>query len=101
MRVRYEALAASGATGAGGLCKVKGEWWLLIDKKTTPAERVSMLADALATFDTEGLELPAKAREVIASRRSLKPPGIRRRLTRPAPWSDLCDRVGGGGLSPP
>jgi hypothetical protein len=76
VRVRYEALVASGATGTGGLCKVKGEWWLLIDRKTTPSERVSMLADALATFDTEGLELPAKAKEVIASRRSLKPPGI-------------------------
>jgi len=76
VRVRYEALVATGASGAGGLCKVKGEWWLLIDRKTTPSERVSMLADALATFDTEGLELPAKAKEVIASRRSLKPPGI-------------------------
>jgi hypothetical protein len=76
VRVRYEALATSGVSGAGGLCKVKGEWWLLIDRKTTPAERVSLLADALSTFDTEGLELPAKAREVIASRRSLKPHGV-------------------------
>ena len=75
VRVRYEALGASGISGAGGLCKVKGEWWLIVDRKATPSERVAMLADALATFDTEGLELPAKAREVIASRRLLRPPG--------------------------
>jgi hypothetical protein len=72
VRVRYDALTASGVSSAGGLCKVKGEWWLILDRKATPADRVAMLADALAGFETDSLELPAKAREVIAARRTLK-----------------------------
>jgi hypothetical protein len=68
--VRYEALGPSGVTGGGGLCKVRGEWWLILDKKTTASERVILLADALARFDTDGFDLPAKAREALdASRR--------------------------------
>jgi hypothetical protein len=66
--VRYEALAASGVNGGGGLCKVKGQWWVLIDKKSTPAERVALLADALTRFDTSAFELPPKARELLARR---------------------------------
>jgi hypothetical protein len=65
VEVRYEALAASGVSGGGGLCKVKGQWWVLIDKKATSAERVALLADALGSFDTSALELPAKAREAL------------------------------------
>jgi hypothetical protein len=68
VEVRYEALAASGVSGGGGLCKVKGQWLVLIDKKATPAERVALLADALGAFDTSALELPAKAREALAQR---------------------------------
>lgn len=71
VKVRYEALGPSGVTGSGGLCKVRGEWWLILDKKTTPAERVTLLADALARFDTDGIDLPTKAREALtASRRA-------------------------------
>jgi hypothetical protein len=71
VKVRYEALGPSGVTGSGGLCKVRGEWWLIMDKKTTPAERVALLADALARFDTDRLELPPRARDALtASRRA-------------------------------
>jgi hypothetical protein len=66
--VRYEALAASGVNGGGGLCKVKGQWWVLIDKKSTPAERIALLADALTNFDTRAFELPQKLRDMIAPR---------------------------------
>lgn len=70
VKVRYETLGASGVTGGGGLCKVRGEWWLIVDKKATPAERAGLLADALAGFDTAGLELSPKVREVLDARRA-------------------------------
>lgn len=70
IKVRYEALAASGPTGGGGLCKVKGDWCVIIDKKTAPSERASILTDALATMDTEKVELPAKVRELLTQRRA-------------------------------
>ncbi len=69
VKVRYEALAASGPTGGGGLCKVRGDWCVIIDKKTAPSERASILADALATMDTDAVELPPKVRELLAQRR--------------------------------
>ncbi len=70
VKVRSENLAASGPTGGGGLCKVKGDWCVIIDKKTAPSERASILTDALATMDTAAIELPAKVRELLDQRRA-------------------------------
>jgi hypothetical protein len=70
--VKYEALAQSGISGSGGLCKVRGEWWLIVEKKATPSERVAILVDALAGFDTESLALPEKIEELLARRRIAK-----------------------------
>jgi hypothetical protein len=70
VKVRYEALSPSGVSTGGGLCKVRGEWWVMIDKKTPPADRAVILADALAGFDTETLDLPPQAQEMLALRRS-------------------------------
>jgi hypothetical protein len=71
VKVRYEALAASGPTGGGGLCRVKGDWCVIIDKKTAPSERASILTDALATLDTDAIFLPPKVREMLAQRRAV------------------------------
>ena len=65
MEVRYEPLAPGGVSGSGGLCKVKGEYRIIIDKKATSEERVVTLATALATFDTSELELAPKVRDVL------------------------------------
>ncbi len=73
VKVRYENLAAAGPTGGGGLCKVKGEWWIIIDKKTVPSERASILCDALATMDTGAVSLPPKVREMLDQRRASIP----------------------------
>jgi len=73
VKVRYENLAAAGPTGGGGLCKVKGEWWIIIDKKTAPSERASILCDALATMDTNAVSLPPKVRELLDHRRAGMP----------------------------
>ena len=70
VKVRYETLVASGPTGGGGLCKIKGDWCVIIDKKTAPSERASILCDALATMDTDGIYLPPKVREMVAQRRA-------------------------------
>jgi hypothetical protein len=71
VRVSYEALLTGGIqTGVrGGLCRVKGELRVIIDKRATGEERVATLATALATFDTAELELPKQARELLATYR--------------------------------
>lgn len=48
VRVSYEPIG--GELGAGGVCKVKGEWRVIIDKRATAAERVLVLAQALGRF---------------------------------------------------
>jgi hypothetical protein len=70
IKVRYETLAAAGPTGGGGLCRVKDEWVIIIDKKTAAAERASILGEALATMDTDHLYLPPKVRELLQHRRA-------------------------------
>jgi hypothetical protein len=68
IQVRYEAMTGD-AAGGGGLCKLKGIWCVIIDRKTPPADRAAMLIDALAEFDTDGVFLPPKIREAVAAKR--------------------------------
>lgn len=63
IKVSYETLQASVVNG--GLCKVKGLYRIIVDKRATSEERITTLATALATFDVSELELPAKVREVL------------------------------------
>jgi len=57
VKVSYESIAAN--VGPGGLCRVKGKYRVIIEKRTTPAERVGVLAAALARVipNCEGAEL--------------------------------------------
>jgi len=67
IKVSYEPLQTSGIqTGLkGGLCKVKGEWRVIIDKRATDEERVATLAGAISRFDLSELELSQKVRDCI------------------------------------
>jgi hypothetical protein len=65
IRVSYEPLQST--VGNGGLCKVKGEYRIIIDKRATSEERIAMIASALNKSGgaLDELELPAKVREVL------------------------------------
>ena len=63
VKLTYEVLGAS--VGAGGLCKVKGEYRVIIDKRATAGERVATLAKALAELDTSALFLSPTARDAV------------------------------------
>jgi len=63
IRVSYEPIQST--VMHGGLCKVKGEYRVIIDKRATAEERVVTLATAIASFDTTELELTDKVREVL------------------------------------
>jgi hypothetical protein len=67
IKVSYESLQISGIqTGLrGGLCRVKGTYRVIIDKRATNEERVTTLATALAGFNTTDLELPQKVRDLL------------------------------------
>src|SRR5215468_3126080 len=71
VRVNYEPLQTS--VVHGGLCRVKGEYRIIVDKRASAEERVTTLATALAqvmklsglALDDVTLELPPKVREVL------------------------------------
>jgi hypothetical protein len=73
VQVRYETMTGD-AAGSGGLCKLRGAWCVIIDRKTPPADRAAMLIEALAGFDTEGLFLPPQVREALAAKRDERAP---------------------------
>lgn len=64
VRVSYEPMTGL-VSGAGGLCRVKGEYRVIIDRRLRPPERVRLLADALGRFDTTHIEMPAAVRAVL------------------------------------
>jgi len=70
IRVRYETMTGDTA-GGGGLCKLKGEWCVIVDRKTPPAERAALLLEALAGFDTDAVFLPPQLRDALAAKRAL------------------------------
>src|SRR5262245_66467299 len=69
VQVRYDTMTGD-AAGGGGLCKVKGVWCVIMDRKMPPAERAAMLIDALAGFDTDAVFLPPQLRDAIAAKRN-------------------------------
>jgi hypothetical protein len=60
--------------GQGGLCKVRGEWRIILDRKSTPGEKVVVLARALGSFDLESVFLSPEARDLLGRHRPPEPP---------------------------
>lgn len=65
IKVSYEPLQSGVSGMRGGLCKVKGQFRVIIDKRATAEERMITLATALSGFDTSELELPQKVRDLL------------------------------------
>ena len=64
VRVTYEPMAGL-VQGTGGLCRVRGEYRIIIDRRLKPPERVQILLDALRRFDTSGLALPDELQTLL------------------------------------
>ena len=78
VKVSYEALAASVATqNGGGLCRVKGEYRVIIDKRAQTGERIAALAQALGRLPmlTSVLTQAAPARADHGRGRTAPPSG--------------------------
>lgn len=64
---------ASDARVQGGLCTIRGARVVLVSGAAPPAERLAILAAALASLDTESIYLPPAARELVESARRKVP----------------------------
>lgn len=73
VRVSYEPLAVTVGIGHGGLCRVRGQYRVIIDKRATTDERVATLARSLAkvatalgdAFAVKVPTMPAAVRDAI------------------------------------
>jgi hypothetical protein len=63
IKVSYENIG--GELGAGGLCKVKGEHRVIVDKRASSGEKVTVLAQALSKFPLEDVFISEKTRDLI------------------------------------
>ena len=68
IRVSYEPLQTS--VVPGGLCKVKGEHRVIVDKRATDGEKVTVLATALAKFDLDDVFVSEEVRALIGRHKS-------------------------------
>ena len=63
IKISYESIG--GELGAGGLCKVKGQWRCIVDKRATDGEKTTVIATALARFPLEDLFMSEDTRAFI------------------------------------
>ena len=64
VKVSYENFTGVGMS-SGGLCKLRGQWRVLIDRRLAPSERLGVLAEALSGFDLEEHFLSPKLRQMM------------------------------------
>jgi len=62
--IRYEIIKDE-LTGPGGLCRVDGEFILLIDTKATAKEKIEIMTEALRRFDLDGIYIKPALRELL------------------------------------
>jgi hypothetical protein len=63
VKVSYERLHTN--VGVGGLCRVRGEYRVIIDKRAGTHDRIATLARALARLDTGGGDLSPEVRALL------------------------------------
>lgn len=72
LRVRYENISRPGYPG--GLCRIKDRWVVILNKGAPVEERLTTLASAIASQDTEDVFLPPDVREEVEKARARTPP---------------------------
>lgn len=65
MNIRYEPLKIDGSVHMGGYCRIKGEDFLIINKKATPLEKVHILIDALKRRNLSEIYVMPSLREIL------------------------------------
>lgn len=66
LRVVYERLSPEASPG--GLCRVSGEYRVLVDRQVPLVERVNVLLGAVARFPIDGIFLSPELREAVEKR---------------------------------
>jgi hypothetical protein len=73
IEVRYESLKKEGGFAAGGLCRLKGQYILIINSRSTARDKIEILAAAVNRFDLSRLYLKPGLRDYLDLLRSRTP----------------------------
>ena len=65
VEVRYESFKSEGSFSTGGLCKLKGEYLLIVNSKAAVREKAEAIAGALKRFDLSQVYLRPGLREFL------------------------------------
>jgi len=65
VEVRYESFKSEGSFSTGGLCKLKGEYLLIVNSKAGVREKAEAIAGALKSFDLSQVYLRPGLREFL------------------------------------
>jgi hypothetical protein len=65
IRVRYENVRMEEASGLGGLCRIKGEYVLIIHSRATIKEKIGIMTGALKPFDLSDMYVRPALRELL------------------------------------
>jgi hypothetical protein len=66
IEVRYEMLKREGASTQGGLCRLKGQYLLLVNSKAANREKIEALALAVSRFDLSQVFMKPGLRDFLA-----------------------------------
>ena len=65
IELRYEQIRKEGPYFPGGLCRVKGEYVLIINAKATTSDKIETIAKAVKRFDLSQVYLRPGLREFL------------------------------------
>ncbi len=65
IQVRYEKIIEDEMSSAGGLCRIKGEWVIIINSGATINEKIQTLAKSLKSFDLTTIYVRPALRELL------------------------------------
>ena len=63
IEIRYDQMPQPGY--CGGLCRIRDQWVLIINRAAVPLERAELIAQAISTREINNVYLPPDVREFI------------------------------------
>lgn len=63
--IRQENVNVEGSSSAGGLCRVKDKYVLIIDSQASPREKMRVITEALRRFDLGDVYIRPGIRELL------------------------------------
>ena len=68
IEIRYERVRDNESLQRGGLCRLKGKYLVIVDKKASTGERIVVLSRAVRHFDLDDIYMKPLLRQYLEDR---------------------------------